>query len=246
MALILCIETATEVCSVALFRDEKLLGIKESSARNVHSAMLTIFIEELITSADSCFGDLDAIAVSMGPGSYTGLRIGVATAKGLCYALGKPLIAIPTLQAMAFGINYKLQITKYKSDFDFRNPESNSHILVCPMIDARRMEVYCAIYDQDSNEIREVRAEIVDAFSFQEILAENRVVFGGEGAEKCKNSLENHPNAMFIDDFKASARFMNFLSGNKFGEQVFENLAYFEPFYLKDFVAGKPRVKGLH
>jgi tRNA threonylcarbamoyladenosine biosynthesis protein TsaB len=246
MALILCIETATEVCSVALFRDEKLLGIKESSARNVHSAMLTTFINELITSSHVGFGGLDAIAVSMGPGSYTGLRIGVATAKGLCYALDKPLIAIPTLQAMAAGINYELKIKNYSEPIDTPNPKLVKPVLICPMIDARRMEVYCAFYDEENTEKREVRAEIVDAFSFQEILAEYRVVFGGEGAEKCKASLEKHPNAMFIDNFKASARFMSFLSGKKFREQVFENLAYFEPFYLKDFVAGKPRVKGLH
>ena len=234
MALILCIETATEVCSVALFRDTKLLGSKESSVRNVHSAMLTTFIGDLIKSSNILPGDFDAIAVSMGPGSYTGLRIGVATAKGLCYALDKPLIAIPTLQAMAMGIGYEAKCKM-----------QNAKIIICPMIDARRMEVYSAVYDQQNMELREVRAEIVDEFSFQEFLADHTVIFGGAGATKCKPILGNHPNALFFDDFHASACFMNPLAANKFHQKEFENLAYFEPFYLKDFVAGKPRVKGL-
>ena len=245
MALILCIETATEVCSVALYQDQELLQIKESKARNVHSAMLTTFIDELIKSSGNLLCDLDAIAVSMGPGSYTGLRIGVATAKGLCYALDKPLIAVSTLQAMTMGINYKLKIKNYDSGDIIPYPVSRIPYLICPMIDARRMEVYCAVYDGDNNKKRNVRAEIIDDFSFQELLAENTMVFGGGGADKCKPILENHPNAIFYDDFQASARFMNLISAEKFHQQEFENLAYFEPFYLKDFVAGKPRVKGL-
>jgi tRNA threonylcarbamoyladenosine biosynthesis protein TsaB len=251
MALILCIETATEVCSVALAREQNLLEIRESSTRNVHSAMLTVFVDEIIKSSGVKFGDLDAIAVSMGPGSYTGLRIGVATAKGLCYALDKPLIAIPTLQSMAVGINYELKIKNYEFHPDNQIPKSKienrkSKILFCPMIDARRMEVYSAVFDHGGKEVREVRAEIIDEFSFQEFLADNHVVFGGEGADKCKPLLADHPNALFLDGFQASARFMAPLVSEKFREKQFENLAYFEPFYLKDFVAGKPRVKGLH
>ncbi|MDP1620709.1 MAG: tRNA (adenosine(37)-N6)-threonylcarbamoyltransferase complex dimerization subunit type 1 TsaB [Bacteroidales bacterium] len=240
MALILSIETATEVCSVALSRDNKLLGIRESSARNVHSAMLTTFIDEIIKSSGVSLAMLDAIAVSMGPGSYTGLRIGVATAKGLCYALDKPLIAIPTLQAMAVGM------TPPPHPSPSRGGAGGGVTLFCPMIDARRMEVYCAVYDNENQEIREVRAEIIDEFSFQEYLADNVVVFGGVGAAKCKPLLESHPNASFIDDFQASALFMIGLATEKFSQNLFEDLAYFEPFYLKDFVAGKPRVKGLH
>ena len=244
MALILCIETATEVCSVALFLDEKLLGVKESSARNVHSAMLTTFIGEIINSSGFSYGSLDAIAVSMGPGSYTGLRIGVATVKGLCYALDKPMIAVPTLQAMAAGINYKLQITNDGSgeNIEYRRPGS---LLICPMIDARRMEVYCGVFDHANREVREVRAEVIDEFSFGEFLADHVVVFGGEGADKSKPFLSNHPNALFMDGFQASALFMAGIAAEKSRQQQFENLAYFEPFYLKDFVAGKPRVKGL-
>ena len=241
MALILCIETATEVCSVALARDEKLLGLKESSVRNGHSALLTTFIDELVRSASVVLNDLDAIAVSMGPGSYTGLRIGVATAKGLCFAIDKPLIAVPTLQAMASGINFKFQISNFK--FESQNP--NTKILICPMIDARRMEVYCAVYDLNYNELRDVRADIIDEFSFQEFLSETVVVFGGEGSDKCKPTLGNHPNALFLDGFQASAKYMTTLAEKKFHQKQFEDLAYFEPFYLKDFVAGKPRVKGL-
>jgi len=235
MGLILCIESATEVCSVVLARDEKILGVRESSSRNVHSAMLTLFIEEIIQSTGFEIAALDAIAVSMGPGSYTGLRIGVATAKGLCYALDKPLIAVPTLQAMAMGMNYQLPITN-----------DQSGILFCPMIDARRMEVYAAVYDQNNREVREAAAEVIDAFSFQELLAAHTIVFGGEGADKCKTVMGEHPNVMFIDGFKTSAKFMVELAGEKFRQKQFKNLAYFEPFYLKDFVAGKPRVKGLN
>jgi tRNA threonylcarbamoyladenosine biosynthesis protein TsaB len=243
MALILCIETATEVCSVALAQEELLLEIKESSARNVHSAMLTQFIDEIIKSSGKFCGDFEAIAISMGPGSYTGLRIGVATAKGLCYALDKPLIAIPTLQAMAVGMNDNLQMTNDKL-FD-KIPNPKSQILFCPMIDARRMEVYSELYDEDGKSIREVRAEIIDAFSFQEFLSDNVVVFGGSGADKCKPFLGDHPNAKFHEEFQASSRFMIGLAEKKFTEQQFENIAYFEPFYLKNFVAGRPRVKGL-
>jgi len=267
MALILCLETATGVCSVALFRDEMLLGMKESSARNVHSSRLTMFIEALAKESGTALNELDAIAISMGPGSFTGLRIGVATAKGLCYALDKPLIAVPTLQAIAAGMNYELKIKNYGPTDEIRNPKSEIHAwpvgspnpkseirnpkltratLFCPMIDARRMEVYCAIYDEQNRVVDDVRAEIIDGHSFGDILAVNRIVFGGDGAEKCRPALESHPNALFLNDFRASARFMNPVATAKLEQKTFENLAYFEPFYLKDFVAGKPRVKGLH
>ena len=246
MALILCIETATEVCSAALFRDKKLLGIKESTAQNVHSAMLTIFIDELIKSSNVLFSDLDAVAVSMGPGSYTGLRIGVAAAKGLCYALDKPLIAVSTLQSMAAGMTQlPAGMTPPPAPPLKREGSAASVTFYCPMIDARRMEVYCAVFDAENQEVREVRAEVVDEFSFQDFLAGHTVVFGGEGADKCKAKLGNHPNSCFIDGFKASARFMIGFAEGKFKQHQFEDLAYFEPFYLKDFVAGKARVKGM-
>lgn len=234
MALLLCIETATRVCSVSLSRDADLLAIRESEDPNVHAAMLTVFIDEMSRQANISLSELDAVAVSMGPGSYTGLRIGVAAAKGLCYALNKPLIAVSTLQAMACGMKDKV-LAEYPQ----------SHLLFCPMIDARRMEVYCGFYTQENHEIREVRAEIVEEHSFSEFLETHPVVFGGDGAEKCKPILGNHPNANFLANFAASAKFMGLIAMDKFNRKSFENLAYFEPFYLKDFVAGKPHVKGL-
>ena len=228
MPLILHIETATVVCSVALSKEGQLLGLKESQTKNSHSSELTLFIDELIKTAGFTLTDLDAIAISEGPGSYTGLRIGAATAKGLCFALDKPLIGVPTLQSMALGM-----------------PHLQTSFLLCPMIDARRMEVFCAIFDDKGNEIRETKAEIIDEHSFGEYLGKNVIVFGGDGAEKCKPYLEKNPNAVFLDDFMPSAKFMISLAGEKYSKQQFENIAYFEPFYLKDFVAGKPKVKGL-
>ena len=246
MALILCLETATEVCSVALFRDKTLLGLKESSDRNVHSSMLTLFIESIMGETGISLASLDAIAVSMGPGSYTGLRIGVATAKGLCYALDKPMIAVPTLGAMAAGMERESRILNIVQRMLIFEDGWDGEVLFCPMIDARRMEVYCAVYNGRGIEIEEVMAEIIDEDSFGHLLVHHRVVFGGEGAEKCKTVLESHPNAMFMDGFRASARYMDSLAMARFNRAEFENLAYFEPFYLKDFVAGLPRVKGLH
>ncbi|MEI7498980.1 MAG: tRNA (adenosine(37)-N6)-threonylcarbamoyltransferase complex dimerization subunit type 1 TsaB [Bacteroidota bacterium] len=250
MAIILCIETATEICSVALARDEKLLEIKESSVRNVHSAMLTLFIDEIVKSSGFKMDDLDAIAVSMGPGSYTGLRIGVATSKGLCYALDKPLISVPTLQAMAAGMNDKLQMKNGKSADTLQHQKSkignqNLKILFCPLIDARRMEVFSELYDKEGKSVREVKAEIIDDYSFQGFLSDNRVVFAGPGADKCQPFLRDHTNAQFLMGFRTSAQFMIGIAEKKYSQSQFENLAYFEPFYLKDFVAGKPRVKGL-
>jgi len=240
MALILCIETATDICSVALFRDENILGIKESAIRNVHSAMLTVFIDEIAKESLTTLKELDAIAVSMGPGSYTGLRIGVATAKGLCYALDKPLIAVPTLQAMAAGMNVVMTPPLHPSPSRGGAEEKSSRIpdLICPMIDARRMEVYCAVYDLSFAEVAGTKAEIVNESSFSELLAKHCIVFAGDGADKCKQSLGNHENAKFMDGFQASARYMIGFAEKKIKEKQFENLAYFEPYYLKDFIAG--------
>jgi tRNA threonylcarbamoyladenosine biosynthesis protein TsaB len=238
LSLILNIETATGVCSVALAKDGHLIGLKESNTKNSHSSLLTIFMDEVIRTAGVALSDLDAVAVSEGPGSYTGLRIGVASAKGLCYALDKPLIGVSTLKAMALGMPPHPPAPSPKR-------EGESSILYCPMIDARRMEVYCAIFDEKGNEIRETRAEIMDENSLMEYLGKNRVVFAGDGALKCRSLFEKHPNAVFLEDFQTSAKFMISLSEEKFSQKRFEDLAYFEPYYLKDFIAGKPRVKGL-
>jgi tRNA threonylcarbamoyladenosine biosynthesis protein TsaB len=258
MSLILHIETATNICSIALSCDGQLLSLRESNIRNSHAAVITRFIDEVVKSSNRKLSAIDAIAVSKGPGSYTGLRIGVATAKGLCYALDKPLISIPTLQAMASGIWHQASGSKIQASgcrhpaAGIRHPASgirqelpNNMILFCPMIDARRMEVYYAIYDLNGNEIRETRAEIIGEDSFSDILAGHTIIFGGDGSLKCREVMKSKKNAVFIDNFEASAQFMISLAEEKYGRQEFEDLAYFEPYYLKDFIAGKARVKGL-
>lgn len=233
MALILNIETSTQVCSVSLSLDGKTLGIQESNTKNSHAEQLTIFVQQVMSKEGYELKDLDAIAVSKGPGSYTGLRIGVSTAKGLCYSLDKPLIAISTLEAMAFGM-----IQSIKEE-DLENQ------LFCPMIDARRMEVYCALFDSKTSMVREIKAEIIDENSFANELKITTLVFGGDGASKCKEVLPQSQKTIFLDDFLPSSRFMSQLAEQKFIDNNFEDVAYFEPFYLKDFVAGIPRVKGL-
>ena len=218
---ILNIETATKSCSVSLFNGEQLVGFKEHISKEFsHSEMLTGYIEDLLKDSDILFSQLVAIAVSMGPGSFTGLRIGVATAKGLCYALKIPLISVSTLQAMAFGV-----AKIFKAD------------LYCPMIDARRMEVYSAFYDIKNKLIREIRADVVDPTSYYKLLSVP-IVFFGDGAEKLKNVIV-HNNARFLDDVHPSAKNLGVLAYKKFIKNDFENIAYFEPYYLKDFVSNK-------
>ncbi|NOY50755.1 MAG: tRNA (adenosine(37)-N6)-threonylcarbamoyltransferase complex dimerization subunit type 1 TsaB [Chlorobi bacterium] len=233
MALILNIETSTQVCSVSIALNGRTEAIKESHTKNSHAELLTIFAQQLISDLGYEFKDLDAVSVSKGPGSYTGLRIGVSTAKGLCYSLDKPLIAITTLEAMAAGMIQKTKNTDI------------SNTVFCPMIDARRMEVYSALYSADLSMMRKIKAEIIDGDSFAHALEKHKIVFGGDGAAKCKEVLSNNTNAVFLDDFLPSSQYMSQLAETKFAEKDFEDLAYFEPFYLKDFIAGKPRVKGL-
>ena len=221
MALILLIETSTKSCSVSLSSENKIIACKEEvNEQYYHAEKLTVFITELFKTQDFTIKDLDAIAVSKGPGSYTGLRISVSTAKGLCYALDIPLISVSTLKAMAFGM-----AQKEKSD------------LYCPMIDARRMEVYNAFYNSTNKEIRGIQADIIEACSYQKEL-DKKVLFFGDGAEKCKQMIQ-HPNARFIDGIFPSSKDMLEIANEKFAEKDFEDIAYFEPFYLKDFVAGK-------
>lgn len=224
MALILLIETATTACSVALANDGEILALKELNERNVHAEVITVFIDEVMAAAGKTYADLDAVAVSSGPGSYTGLRIGVSTAKGLCYALDKPLIAVETLQAMADGMAGTL---------------NDTNVLLCPMIDARRMEVYTAIFDHKANRIRPTAAEIIDANSFTDLLQQQLILFFGDGADKCREVFEGNANARFDTSFLNSARWLTQAALRKFANQEFEDVAYFEPFYLKDFIAGK-------
>lgn len=230
MALILNLETATTVCSVSLGKDGQLLAFKEHNGDYSHSENLTLFIEDVLQQAHVKLADIDAIAVSKGPGSYTGLRIGVSTAKGLCYSLNKPLIAINTLQHLSLSVS--------------KNPKSkilSPNSFLCPMIDARRMEVYCAIYDASNKEIKATAAEIIDENSFSDLLEKNQVLFFGDGAEKCKSILSQNKNAIFIDNIFPSATNMIALSEQAFTNKQFEDVAYFEPFYLKDFIAGKKK-----
>ena len=231
MAIILNIETSTSVCSVALSVDGVVKAIKESHIKNAHAESITLFSEEVIKKAGFTFNNLDAVAVSKGPGSYTGLRIGVSTAKGFCYALDIPLISVNTLKAMAFGMIEQL--------------DQHEVYLYCPMIDARRMEVYTAVYNHRLESLLETRAEIIDDNSFEELLLKTKIIFGGDGSAKCKTVLSQNKNALFIDEFYPSSSFISFLAEEKYNNSTFEDVAYFEPFYLKDFVAGIPKVKGL-
>lgn len=231
MANILLIETATQVCSVGILTNEGLVAIKESFDQKSHAEWITVFIQEVMDKASLSFEKLDAVAVSKGPGSYTGLRIGVSTAKGICYALDKPLIAVDTLRALAFGMRNELQSV-------------DPNTLFCPMIDARRMEVYTAFFDQNIEPITDTQALVVDQDSFQKFWAEKKIFFAGDGASKCKPLFQQKSNAVFLD-IGCSVRYMTTLAKTAFDQQNFENVAYFEPFYLKDFIAGIPKVKGL-
>ena len=235
MATILNIETSTEVCSVNLAKNGKLLFEKESLEGLNHSELLTVFIEELFKENHLEMKNIDAVAVAKGPGSYTGLRIGVSVAKGLCYALEKPLIAISTLDAIGIFISQNSEQFNMES-------EDPKNLLFCPMIDARRMEVYTALYNSKGEQMEPVSAKIIDENSFSDTLKESKIAFFGNGAAKCAKAL-NHSNALFYGPLKASARFMVKLAEKKYNKKEFENVAYFEPFYLKNFVATVPKNK---
>ncbi len=219
--LLLGIETATKMCSVAISDGNNLLALKEEGGEYSHAEKLNGFIKECLTKAGITLKDIDAIAVSKGPGSYTGLRIGVSTAKGLCYSLNKPLISVDTLQALAL----KMQLEAIKTD------------LYAPMIDARRMEVYTALYNAKNEMVSNVEAKIIDGNSFIEELKSNKVAFFGDGAEKCMRILDQNKNANFSKDVLPSAQFINQVALKKLSNNDFEDVAYFEPYYLKDFIA---------
>ncbi|MDA0700873.1 MAG: tRNA (adenosine(37)-N6)-threonylcarbamoyltransferase complex dimerization subunit type 1 TsaB [Bacteroidetes bacterium] len=216
MALILSIESATTNCSVAIADNGKLLHLVEDASQGYsHGEQLHTFIDQVLLGAGKTLDQLDAVAVSKGPGSYTGLRIGVSAAKGLCYSLDLPLIALPTLDIM-------VQAADQKAD------------IIIPMLDARRMEVYAGIYDSDKKQVRATQAEILDSDSYKEVLASSSVLFYGNGAEKWA-SLCSHPNASFAVNTLPSAKDMSLLAQQAYDQEVFEDVAYFEPFYLKDF-----------
>ncbi|NDV97210.1 tRNA (adenosine(37)-N6)-threonylcarbamoyltransferase complex dimerization subunit type 1 TsaB [Dysgonomonas sp. 521] len=230
MSCILNIETATEVCSVAVSNQGKIIFEKEETKGPSHAVLLGQFVNEAIEYLRAEDIKPDAVAVSCGPGSYTGLRIGVSEAKGLCYGLSIPLIAISTLKLMAHGVA-KRGLTDSKS-------------LFCPMIDARRMEVYDGLFDAALNELRPVSADIIDGESFSEFLQNNKIVFFGNGAGKCKDVLQ-HQNAVFLDNIYPKAADMVELAEAAYNDKAFADVAYFEPFYLKEFVATVPKNKVL-
>ena len=235
--MILCLETATPVCSVAINDGSKTLALRECKGQNAHSEKITIFIKEVLDEGGIGYSQLDAVAVSKGPGSYTGLRIGVSTAKGVCYAAGLPLMAVDTLHAMAYGMCEKLGTELQPGD------------LLVPMIDARRMEAYCAVFDASLNRIKDTNAVVFDDSShlspLTSHLSPTQVWLFGDGAPKLKELFKDNPKIQVVEGFAPSAAFMASLSAQALEANDFVDVAYFEPFYLKDFVAGKPHVKGL-
>ena len=227
MSCILHIETSTDVCSVAVSQDGACVFEREDHSGPNHSVKSGVFIDEALSYIDSQLMHLDAVAVSQGPGSYTGLRIGVSTAKGICYGRDARLIAVPTLQLLCAPVLLREMVK-----------EENA--LLCPMIDARRMEVYAALYDRSLHEIRPVGADVVDGETYKQYLDERPVYFFGNGAAKCIDSIY-HPNARLIEGIEPLARWMFPLAERRFFDQQFEDVAYFVPFYLKDFVAKQPK-----
>ena len=226
MSCILHIETSTEVCSVSASQDGASIFSKEDFNGPSHAVVLGVFVDEVLSFIDNHAIPLDAVAVSCGPGSYTGLRIGVSMAKGICYGRNIPLIAIPTPEVMTVPVLLFQDL-----------PED---ALLCPMIDARRMEVYAAIYDRALKVKREISADIIDENSYSEFLAEHPVYFFGNGAAKCREKI-THPNAHFIENIHPLAKWMFPLAEKAMAKEDFKDVAYFEPFYLKEFVASTPK-----
>ncbi len=228
--MIICLETATNLCSVALCDSTGVISLKESNEAKSHAALLTVFIEEILKDNGIRARDLDAVAVSKGPGSYTGLRIGVSVAKGIAYGASIPLIGVETTLSMFWGIN----------GMKDENLGSDANTLYCPMLDAKRMEVYYAIYNSSGNKIKEIAAEIIDGDTFAKIPESQKIIFFGDGALKCKQVI-NRKNATFAEDFMLSAAYMYKPVFQAFNKKQFEDVAYFEPLYLKDFLTSKPR-----
>jgi tRNA threonylcarbamoyladenosine biosynthesis protein TsaB len=226
MPVILSLETSTDVCSVALHDNQTLLSQAEIKEPQSHAAQLALLVQQSMHQAGVALKDIDAVAIAYGPGSYTGLRIGTSTAKGLCYALDVPLIAVGTLELLAF------QGSAYNS----------WNALLCPMIDARRMEVYCLVTDPRLRIISPVEARVIDEGSFSELLAGSKMLFFGNGSGKCKETLR-HPNALFEDAVYPRASALGALAATKFAAGEFADLVHFKPFYLKEFVAKKARAE---
>jgi tRNA threonylcarbamoyladenosine biosynthesis protein TsaB len=220
MAFLLALETSSTVCSVALFKNKQLLGVSELQIEKSHSSHITVLIEQLLQNCQVNLNNLAAVAISGGPGSYTGLRIGSATAKGLCFSLDIPLIEVSTLEAIAATA---IKFTP--------NPEA---YIYCPMIDARRMEVYTYLTNHTLEALISVAPMILEKDSFKEYLSRNSIIFCGSGASKFKDPVDGEVNAMFLDNIKPSATIIGELGFRKLEENIFQNVAYYEPFYLKE------------
>ena len=227
MSCILNIETSTDVCSVAVSNDAECIFNKEDHSGPNHAVKLGVFVDEALSFIDNHAIPLDAVAVSCGPGSYTGLRIGTSMAKGICYGRGAKLIAIPTLELMTVPVLLREMVT-----------EDNA--LLVPMLDARRMEVYAQVFDRALKEHRPIQADVVDAETYKEFLDKGPVYFFGNGAAKCMDTI-NHPNAHLIEGIEPLAKNMFPLAEKRIALEKYEYVAYFVPFYLKDFVAKKPK-----
>ena len=228
MACILHIETSTNVCSVAVSEDGQcIFEQQEHGEHGAGAERLGTMVDEAMSFTDNHAIPFDAVAVSCGPGSYTGLRIGVSMAKGICYGRDLKLLAVPTLELLCVPVL-------------LRNPDMEENALLCPMLDARRMEVYAALYDRSLKAVRPVSADIVEADTYKQWLDERPIYFFGNGSKKCMEIIE-HPNAHFIDGIEPLAKWMQPLAEKRFLNEQFEDVAYFVPFYLKDFVAIKPK-----
>lgn len=226
MSCILNIETSTDVCSVSVSQDGACIFSQEDHEGPNHAVKLGTFVDEALSFADSHAIPLDAVAVSCGPGSYTGLRIGASMAKGVCFGQDLKLIAVPTLELMAVPVLLREEVEE--------------GALLCPMIDARRMEVYSAVYDRALHEVRGIQADVVDAETYREYLDRGPVYFFGNGAEKCMEVI-NHPNARLIKGVEPLAKWMFPIAERRIAQEKYEDVAYFVPFYLKDFVAHQPK-----
>lgn len=227
MSCILNIDTSTNVCSVAVSQDGACIFDKEDHSGPNHAERLGTFVDEALSFIDNHAIPLDAVAVSCGPGSYTGLRIGVSMAKGICYGRDVKLLAVPTLELLCVPVLLREMVT-------------DDDALLCPMLDARRMEVYAQLFTRSLREVRPIQADVVDADTYREYLDKHPVYFFGNGAMKCKEVIV-HPNAHFIEGIEALAKNMLPLAERRMAREEFEDVAYFVPFYLKDFVAKQPR-----
>ena len=241
MARIILLETSTALCSVALAEDGKVTAYRESSAPKAHASLTAVFVQEVLEERDIRLADCDAVCVSMGPGSYTGLRVGVSTAKGLCFGSGKPLLAVGTLDTLVAQAQAESQAQAQAQAEETVAAEGTDFRYIIPMIDARRMEVYSAVFESVSAkekgyaQITETTPTIVDENSYAEYLEQGPVLFIGDGAGKCADVIK-HPNAHFCQcNPKASAMLEPAMKAYR--SQKFEDVAYFEPFYLKEFVA---------